>query len=143
MDRQLALAIAAELGASPGRVQHIRSLPLQQAVQAIEQLKADVKKAVKRLALKYHPDRNPDRVEWATERFKVLMAVVAEIEGLRVVARQPPPIQRTVQWTHTSATSTATTVNFHGGYFRWVTQPARPAPGANYDATRVVFIRVV
>lgn len=143
VDKQLALTIAAELGAPPSRLQQIRSLPLQQAVQAIEQLKVEVKKAAKKLALKYHPDRNPTRVEWATERFKTLMAIVAEIEALRVVPRRPPVQQwAPVQWVHTSTTTATTTATFHGGYFRWATEPARPARGSGYDARRVVFIHV-
>ena len=31
-----------------------------------------IKKAFKKLALKHHPDRNPDNVAEATERFKVV-----------------------------------------------------------------------
>eukprot|EP01035_Chromulina_nebulosa_P012693 gene12693-16917_t len=34
----------------------------------------EIKKQYKKLALKYHPDRNPDRLEWATEQFKLLSA---------------------------------------------------------------------
>ena len=34
----------------------------------------DIKKSFRKLALKYHPDRNPDNVEKSTERFKQIIA---------------------------------------------------------------------
>lgn len=32
----------------------------------------EIKKAYRKLARKYHPDRNPDKEEWATDMFKLV-----------------------------------------------------------------------
>ena len=32
----------------------------------------DIKKAYRKLARKYHPDKNPDKQEWATDMFKLV-----------------------------------------------------------------------
>uniref|UniRef100_A0A7S1UI03 J domain-containing protein n=4 Tax=Phaeomonas parva TaxID=124430 RepID=A0A7S1UI03_9STRA len=37
----------------------------------------DIRKAYFRLAMKYHPDKNPDNREWATERFKAISEAYA------------------------------------------------------------------
>lgn len=146
MDKTLAVAIAAELGMTPQRLQAIRQMGYQQAVQAMDRLKADVKKASKRLALKYHPDRNQANPGPATAKFKMVMAVLQEVQGLRVVPQKPvQPVQYaqwhgSVQWINPV---TSTQVTPQTGYFQWATQPPKSAPGSAYDATQVVFIQVV
>jgi hypothetical protein len=143
VDKTLAVAIAAELGMTPQRLQAIRQMGYQQAVQAMEQLKADVKRASKRLALKYHPDRNQADPGPATAKFKMVMAVLQEVQSLRVVPQKPVQYAQwhgSVQWTNPV---TSTQVTPQTGYFQWATQPPKSAPGSDYDATQVVFIQVV
>ena len=39
----------------------------------------DVKRAYRKQAMKYHPDRNPDRKEWAEERFKKVTSAYEDL----------------------------------------------------------------
>ena len=42
---------------------------------------AQVKSAFRKAALKFHPDRNPDRIEWAAEQFKKIYAAYVTLGG--------------------------------------------------------------
>ena len=48
-----------------------------------------IKKAFKKLALKHHPDRNPDNVAEATERFKVVNEAYTYLTS--TAGRSAPP----------------------------------------------------
>lgn len=120
--------LAAELGATPQRFDEIRRLPYPQAVKALEQLKADVRANYKKCAFKYHPDRNPDDPEGATQKFKLLAVIVERIQKFRVRPPQPqvPVIRRQFVFVPgfvtTSTTNTATTTGmpFHVIYHHTV-----------------------
>lgn len=145
MDPALIRAMAAELGVSTATLDPLRHIPFQLAVQGLEALKQAAKENFQRLAVKYHPDTNPDDVEGATERFKALMMAKEVIETMRV---QPPMRRRqvravahhTTMWRRAPASSTTTTSYFpadFGGFSATTTSAA----GTGYDARRVVFIR--
>ena len=57
---------------------------------------ATIKKAFKKLALKHHPDRNPNAVEEATEKFKVVNEAYTYLNSTvgRAAASRPPPEPR-------------------------------------------------
>jgi len=137
--------MATELGVSSATLDPLRHIPFQLAAQGLEALKQVAKENFKKLAVKYHPDTNPDDVEGATEKFKALMVAKQAIESLRV---QPPmrrrqvrsvPVQTTTMWQR----STTRTSYFPAGFGGFSTSTATTAAsGTGYDARRVVFIRV-
>lgn len=46
----------------------------------------EIKKAYRKLAMEYHPDRNPGREKWATDKFKIIneaFSVLGDIEKRR------------------------------------------------------------
>ena len=114
-----AQTLAAELGATPQRFDEIRRLPYPEAVKALDQLKADVRANYKKCAFKYHPDRNPEDPEGATEKFKLLAVIVERIQRFRV--RPPAPPQMVVQrrvvfvpgFVTTTTSATTTGMPFH------------------------------
>lgn len=144
MDKVLVRAMAAELGVSPATLDPLRPIPFQQAVEGLEVLKQAAKENFQKLAVKYHPDTNPDDVEGATERFKALMLAKQVIEGLRV----QPPMQRrqirvvplqTTTWRRANTTRTSYFPADFGGFSTVTTTTS--GSGTGYDARRVVFIR--
>lgn len=114
--------MASELGLTPTKLRYLRQAPFLEAVQELERIKAEAKRAYKRLALKYHPDQNQKRPEEATQDFILLGQVLKEIETLQVsppVDPQPEPRPQAAS------------------YFRWQSAgTSRP-----YNARRVAFMR--
>ena len=122
MDRQLILDAMTALNASPQRIQLLRTMPFQQAVNALEAIKIEAHKLYKKMAFEWHPDRNPDDPS-AEDRFKALGLVLADLEKLSV--RSPPRPVRYVQYVYfpsvspfgssvtytTTSTSPTSTVN--------------------------------
>ena len=87
----------------------------------------------RKLAFKYHPDRNPGNVE-AETAFKTLGEVLKHIELLRMQRPQPMPTQRLI-------------VHFNVPVNVQVRQApsytSTTATTSTYDARQVAYIRVV
>jgi hypothetical protein len=134
MDKALFRNLAAEMCVTKQRVTNIHAASsFEEAKKRLEALKVDAKAAYKRLAFKYHPDRNPGDAE-AEAKFKALGAVLKEVEGLEV---QPPRPQPTpVQPPPTTYYSRRP-----GGPSIFTTATNTANTGVGYDARRVVFIR--
>lgn len=143
-DVQLARQLAAEFGATPKRLDRLRHTPFPQAVKDLAELKREVKAAYKKLAFKYHPDRNPDDPEGAEARFKLLSHVLREIEGLQV---RPPQRQVVRRMVFVPGYGPGViSVNAGVGYGHVVTATnsgtATTTTSPAYDARRVAFIRI-
>lgn len=131
MNKALFRDLAAEMGVTEERVTSIQAASsFEEAKCRLEILKADVKAAYKKLAFKYHPDRNPGDAA-AEAKFKGLGAILKEVEGLEV---QPPRPQPTpVQPPPTTFYSRRPSI--------YATATSTTNAGVGYDARRVVFIR--
>ena len=124
--------LALEMGATPQRLQHIQQAPtLEEARNRLMALKVEAKAAFKRLAFRFHPDRNPGNLE-AEENFKRCGEVLTAIEKLEVKAPQPQ-IQVVAVHFHRAGP------NIYGEAYASTTQTSTSA----YDARHVAFIRPV
>jgi hypothetical protein len=147
MDKLLIRGLAEEMGVSPQTLNPLRTMPYQQACRALHELKEGAQAAYKKLAFKYHPDRNPQDPETATLKFKALAVALEHVMSLRIKARRPQPVMQTItRWTYYPPQSVTETVQFHTRAGKVTTTSARRGvtsrPNVQYDATRVVFIRV-
>lgn len=80
----------------------------------LEEMKKRVKKNFRALALKMHPDRNPDADQ---ELFKHASAVYDSLMKLEIRTRpRPQPVRHARVWT-TSSTSSTTSSSWGGGGF--------------------------
>jgi len=109
-----------ELGITSERLQQIRELPFAAACKALEQLKEDVRKSFRKLALKYHPDHNQDDPA-AESKFKILVLLATKVKNLRV--QKPTTRTYVVHVTHIGIPR------------------ANIPPKRAYNARRVIFIR--
>jgi hypothetical protein len=138
----LARQLAAEFGATPERLNKLRQTPFPQAVKDLEELKREARVAYKKLAFKYHPDRNPDDPEGAEIRFKLLPQVLKEIEGLRVRAPQRRVIRHFVFVNGYGGGTTATNRGF-GRVVTATNEGTTTSTTSTYDARKIPFIRII
>lgn len=125
-------------------------MPYPQAAEALEKLKVEARAAYKKLAFKYHPDRNPDDPEGSTEKFKLLPRVLKEIENLRCALQRPrpqrPQVVRQVVFVPGfgfGATGSATGPAFNGfGQVIDATNAGTTSTTSTYDARKVTFIKI-
>lgn len=139
VNQALIQQLAAEFGFDQVVLDRLRQTPFEQARKDLEAVKVEARKRYRKLAFKYHPDRNQGNPE-AEDIFKALAPVLQRIEALQVhpprpqVRMQPmvvqfhsyqgpSPFSGAVNFTTTSSTTTSSTMN--------------------YQAHRVVFIRPV
>jgi len=147
-DVQLARQLAAEFGATPERLNRIRRTQYPQSAKDLAELQREAQAAYKKLAFKYHPDRNPDDLEAATEKFKLLPIVLTELENLRVAPQQRQRVARRMVFVPGFgigvATSSATGPRFDGfgQVIMDMTNAGGPSTRVAYDARRVTFVRV-
>ena len=79
----------------PGDLDAIRRVPYQDGMRMLEELKARVHKAYKRLVFELHPDRTGnDPVK--TERFKLVGRICEDINKLRLEPPRPQPARMPV-----------------------------------------------
>lgn len=149
MDKNLIREMAAELGVSPATLNPLRGIPFPKAVEGLRALQEAAKKNFGRLAVKYHPDHNTGREEWAARMFNALMVAKEAIESLRVSPGRPArpmPVPINPVW---QAASTTTTWGPTGNTTRTTYFPVgfgnmhatATGSGIGYDARRVVFVR--
>jgi len=146
VDQAFLQALVAEMGITPDRVQGLKTATsFEEAKNRLDALKADVKANYKKLAFKYHPDRNNGDAE-AEQKFKALAMVLRDIERLQVQPPRPPPVRvywvRSYSSTHVSTNSTSTVTSTTFGVVVNNTN-AGPSATPAYDARRVVGIRPV
>ena len=126
--------LALAMGVTQQRLQHIQQAPtLEEARNRLMALKVEVKAAFKRLAFRFHPDRNPGNLE-AEGNFKRSGEVLTAIEKLEVKAPQPQVRVVAVHF-HRAGSNT----NVYGNAYASTTQ-TQTSP---YAARQVAFIRPV
>jgi len=128
-----------ELGVTPAALDRLRKSPFQEAQRSLEALKVEARRRYRRLAGKYHPDRNPDQQEQAQQDFVLLGRVLQDIEKLRVQPAQP--VRRPIMQVHfatTASTTSSTTTSTSFSYFQTA---GRPTPSQVYNARRVIIMR--
>lgn len=142
MDRALLQTLTLELGITPERMRAIQAAPsFEEAKQRLVTLKADVKKAFKGLALKYHPDKNPGDPT-AEAKFKGILAISKEIESLNVAQPRTRPVVH--QWVQVHPAAATVQTGVYTNYGSAVDSVnAGPTPRVPYEAWRVAYIRVV
>lgn len=91
MDPKLAQELLAELGVTADALNTLCRMSFEQAQLGLEGLKEQAKARYRKLAFKYHPDRNPGDAE-AEARFKALGSVLQEINSLEVRRPSTPPM---------------------------------------------------
>jgi hypothetical protein len=121
-----------ELGVGLADVDVLRRMPFEAAVQKLEELKTRARARYRKLAFKYHPDRNPGDAK-AEAMFRALGTVLGEIDKLRV--ERPPPLPQTVTVVqfYPGATPFGGTIRIQG-----VTTTT-----THYNARRVAYIKFV
>lgn len=115
-----------ELGATPERLRAVLGAgSIAKAREALDALKADVKRAHKRLAFDLHPDRNEgtDDQQAKADRLVALTAARDRILGLTLKERPPQPQPVTIViggvggfWPG-AATGSASTSTTSGGFY--------------------------
>lgn len=84
--------ISAELGVTEARLDEVRTAPcLEVAAQQLLSFQAEVKSRLKKLILKYHPDRNPGDSS-AAEKLRIALELGDRIAKLRVNPPAPPVV---------------------------------------------------
>lgn len=132
MDHGLLERLVREFGLTPEVAMRLQRMSFEQAVKELETVKVQAKATYRKLAFKYHPDRNPGDAE-AEVLFRALAGTLEFIEHLQMKRPTPPPF----------------VVHFHhntpqGPHFRppsYSTATTSTSSGT-YNAARVVHIRV-
>lgn len=140
MDRALLQALAQEMGATPDRLRAVQQAPtFEEAQKRLADFKADMKKSFRKLALKYHPDRNPNDPT-AEAKFKALTPILQEVERIQLQRRAPVPQVRHIVMQQVPIYPGGPTVTNFASAYASVNNTGTTTTG--YDARRVVFIRV-
>ena len=108
--------------ATSARTKHLRALGLTDDAD-----EATTKKAFRKLALMYHPDRNPTNVEEATERFKQINEAHTYLTSAAGRVRTPPKTQPAPARPPPPTTPEPS---------RWPPQPTQPEPGPTRSPPR-------
>lgn len=143
MDPSTLKALAEEMGITQARLNSLRQArSFEEACRQLEAFKDEVNRTYKKLAFKYHPDRNPGDPA-AEAKFKALAPIRDQALALRL---QPPRMQHITVIHHRSAGRVVTQPAVNADVFRRaytnVNTTTASTTTATYDARRVVFIRV-
>lgn len=91
------------MGLTDERIQAIQKAPsFEEGKRRLDTLKAEAKAAYKKLAFKYHPDRNKDDPE-AEAKFKALTKLLNEIQSFELAPMRPPPVMQVAVWVNHGA----------------------------------------
>jgi hypothetical protein len=124
-----------EMGVTPAHVDALRRIPFEMAVKRLGELKQTAKDSYRKLAFKYHPDRNPGDAK-AEALFKAIGIVLKEIEGLVVERPRPQPIMVIQHIPRAHPFGGTVTI-------RGFATNTGSGTSTTYDARRVAFIRFV
>ena len=102
------------------QIPDMKPAPMPVMEKKIEEFKAAFKKAYRKLAVKYHPDKGASEKE--VEHFKKITSVYKDLQKLKVVPLPRPRPRRTVIIrTSFGGASSSTTGGSYGGTWYWST----------------------